>query len=141
MAAYGGIRRAPIWPAAMTDGMTEAQLAVVEPPYHNRLGRPMVELDEEGEVVVVEGGGESVARLKDDVAALLDGKETDEAAKAGRAKELVGFALERGMHTAQGGAAAINQVTLSTTEMCPNLPHRSDLSDVLLCRWKRPSRS
>ena len=57
MAAYGGIRRAPIWPAAMTDGMTEAQLAVVEPPYHNRLGRPMVELDEEGEVVVVEGGG------------------------------------------------------------------------------------
>ena len=23
MAAYGGIRRAPIWPAAMTDGMTD----------------------------------------------------------------------------------------------------------------------
>ena len=49
-----------------------------------------------------------------------DGTVVNEAAKAGRAKELVGFALERGMHTAQGGAAAINQVTLSTlstTEM------------------------
>ena len=73
--------------------------------------------------------GESVAQLKADVAALLDGKETDEAAKAGRAKELVGFALERGMHTAQGGAAAINQVTLSTlsaTEMsCVQILHSS----------------
>eukprot|EP01045_Picozoa_sp_COSAG04_P017088 COSAG04_NODE_1485_length_6559_cov_7.307585_8_plen_102_part_00 len=78
--------------------------------------------------------GESVAQLKADVAALLDDKETDEAAKAGRAKELVGFALERGMHTAQGGAAAINQVTLSTTEMCPILAQQSDLSDVFLAR-------
>lgn len=34
----------PTWPAAMTEGMTETQLAVMEPPYANRLDRPVVAL-------------------------------------------------------------------------------------------------
>mmetsp|Transcript_6237 Transcript_6237/g.22960 ORF Transcript_6237/g.22960 Transcript_6237/m.22960 type:complete len:84 (-) Transcript_6237:322-573(-) len=33
------------WPAHFTEGMTEAQLAVMEPPYNTRLDRPCVELD------------------------------------------------------------------------------------------------
>lgn len=117
MAAYGGIRRAPIWPAAMTDGMTKAQLAVVEPPYHTRLGRPILEVKDDGEVAVLEGGGESVAQLKADVAALLDRSETNDETAAVRAKDLVGFALERGMHTAQGGGAAIGQAEVAFEEL------------------------
>ena len=38
------------WPAAMLEGMTDAQRAVLEPPYHIRLTRPV--LNEDGEIEV-----------------------------------------------------------------------------------------
>lgn len=37
------------WPAPMLDGLTPAQRAVLEPPYHTRLARP--KLDDEGHLV------------------------------------------------------------------------------------------
>lgn len=35
----------PTWPAEMTDGCTPEQLAVLEPPYNNRLDRPYIATD------------------------------------------------------------------------------------------------
>ena len=67
--------------------------------------------------MVVEGGGESVASLKADVAALLDSSEANDEIKNVRAKDLVGFALERGMHKSQGGVAALSQVEAAMKEL------------------------
>merc|ERR1712087_1082159 len=33
------------WPVAMYEGLTEAQKAVLEPPYANRLDRPLIQKD------------------------------------------------------------------------------------------------
>ena len=34
----------PTWPAEMTEGLTPAEAAVLEPPYHPRLDRPALNL-------------------------------------------------------------------------------------------------
>jgi hypothetical protein len=134
MSAYGGLRQgSSIWPDAITNGMTDAQLAVLEPPYHPRLGRPMLSVDEETGSVVVESGGEgdSVAELKDkaeqwarqqreagqdkggeqllppDVKSLVD---------SARAKALVDFSMERGMHRSPSGES-VNDIAAAMREM------------------------
>jgi len=45
-AAYGR-SYSPSWPTAMLDGMTARQLAVMEPPYAERLDRPLISADPE----------------------------------------------------------------------------------------------
>lgn len=39
----------PTWPEAMLEGCTEAERAVLEPPYANRLDRPVVQAPEDGD--------------------------------------------------------------------------------------------
>ena len=41
-AGYGGDYR---WPAHVTEGLSPEQLAVLEPPYHVRLQRPIIDDD------------------------------------------------------------------------------------------------
>lgn len=48
--AYGR-SYSPSWPAEMLDGLTPAQQAVLEPPYANRLDRPVLKPEEEQPVV------------------------------------------------------------------------------------------
>jgi len=42
----------PAWPSLITDEMTEAELAVLTPPYNTRLDRPLLQVEDSGEVSV-----------------------------------------------------------------------------------------
>jgi hypothetical protein len=39
------------WPTAMYNGLTEAERAVLEPPFNNRLDRPIIKQDGSVEIV------------------------------------------------------------------------------------------
>ena len=45
------------WPKSFTEGMTDAELAVMLPPYHPRLDRPVLQVETEDSEATAEGDG------------------------------------------------------------------------------------
>jgi hypothetical protein len=55
----------PTWPAEATEGMSEAELCVMEPPYHPRMNRTYVDVD--GEAVAARAREEFKVRFDEEV--------------------------------------------------------------------------